>query len=491
MIARHLTPVLGKAAEHYPVVTLTGPRQSGKTTLVRATFPEHRYASLEAPDVRTRAIADPRGFLAGGDPVILDEIQRAPELLSYVQGIVDEDDRPGRFIVTGSQNILLLRSVSQTLAGRTALLSLLPFSLAELHGLPPLDPRELDRAVGRAPAAALERLSGLDLWETLVTGFYPPVHDRGLSAGEWMSDYFRTYVERDLREVSQVLDLRAFETFARLAAARTATELSLSGLASDAGVTRQTARRWLTALEIGYVATTLPPHHANYRKRLRKRPRLHFLDSGLVCHLLGIEDAATLERHPLRGAVFESFVVAELVKAYAARRRDPRLHFWRDATGHEIDILIDAGQRQIPVEVKSGRTVPPDAVSGLEWWTSIPANPNQGGVLVHGGTESFDLSGFRVLPWFLAAGRPEGGAPQEIRRGRGHAHPLGLPDQRCEGQPARRPDGGSGPRVLRPERREGPPGPEREGHQHVHLQGRRRNRGKGGRGQRGRGAENR
>ncbi len=404
MIIRHLTPALRRAAERYPVVTITGPRQSGKTTLVRAVFPEHRYASLEAPDVRARAVADPRGFLAQGERMILDEIQRAPELLSYVQGLVDEDGRPGRFIVTGSQNILLMKSVSQTLAGRTALLLLLPFSLAELYGFGALDPRELDRHAAVLEPGVAKRLSDADPWATLLAGFYPPVHDRGLSPREWMADYFRTYVERDLREVTQVLDLRTFETFVRLAAARTATELNLTGLASDAGVTQQTARRWLTALEIGYVATTLPPHHANYRKRLRKRPRLHFLDPGLVCYLLGIEDAATLERHPLRGAIFESFVVSELIKAFAAMRRDPNLYFWRDATGHEIDVLIDAGDRLIPVEIKSGRTVPPDAVSALKWWTSIPSNPNRGGVLVHGGTEHFDLDGFRVLPWFLAAG---------------------------------------------------------------------------------------
>ena len=404
MIPRHLTPALEQAAEQYPVVTLTGPRQSGKTTLVRAVFPDYRYASLEAPDVRARAVSDPRGFLAGGDPVILDEIQRAPELLSYVQGLVDEDPGPGRFIVTGSQNILLMKSVSQTLAGRTALLLLHPFSLAELYGLPPLDPRALDRGATVLPHHILDRLSAKDLWESLVTGFYPPVHDRGLSAREWIGDYYRTYVERDLREATRVLDLGAFETFTRLAAARTATELNLSGLASDAGITHQTARRWLTALEIGYVATTLPSHHANYRKRLRKRPRLHFLDTGMVCYLLGIEDGATLERHPLRGAIFESFVASELIKAFAAMRRDAPLFFWRDATGHEIDILIDTGSRLIPVEVKSGRTVPPDAVAGLKWWTGIPSNPNRGGVLVHGGSESFDLSGFRVLPWFLRAG---------------------------------------------------------------------------------------
>lgn len=317
---------------------------------------------------------------------------------------MDEDGRPGRFIVTGSQNILLMKSVSQTLAGRTALLLLLPFSLAELQGFAALDPRELDRHGAPLEPAVAKRLSEMDPWATLLTGFYPPVHDRGLSPREWMADYFRTYVERDLREVAQVLHLRTFETFVRLAAARTGTELNLSGLAADAGVTHQTARRWLTALEIGYVATTLPPHHANYRKRLRKRPRLHFLDPGLVCYLLGIEDAATLERHPLRGAILESFVVSELMKAFAAKRRDPNLYFWRYATGHEIDVLIDAGDRLIPVEVKSGRTVPPDAVSALKWWTSIPSNPNRGGVLVHGGTGTFDLDGFRVLPWFLTAG---------------------------------------------------------------------------------------
>lgn len=406
MISRHITPALKRAAQDYPVVTLTGPRQSGKTTLVRAVFPEHAYMSLESPDVRARALEDPRAFLAQADRMILDEIQRAPELLSYVQGLVDDDLRAGRFIVTGSQNVLLLRSVSQTLAGRTALLVLHPFSLAELRGLPALEPLSLDlpaggESGGGTNAAVVGPLAADALWDTLVTGFFPPIHDRGVPAGEWLADYFRTYVERDLREVTQVLDLRQFETFMRLAAARTASELNLSALAGDVGVTQQTARRWFNALEIGYLATALPPHHANYRKRLRKRPRLHFLDTGLICYLLGIRDAVMLESHPLRGAIFESFVVAELVKAFSATRRDFPLFFWRDAAGHEIDVLVDAGDRLIPIEVKSGRTVAADAVATLEWWTSIPANPNRGGVLVHGGAGSFDLKGFRVLPWFL------------------------------------------------------------------------------------------
>ena len=397
MLRRHLTEALVAAAALNPVVTLTGPRQSGKTTLVRALFPDHVYLSLEAPDLRGRAIEDPRGFLAQGDRLILDEIQRAPDLLSYIQVLVDEDDRPARFILTGSQNILLMESVSQTLAGRTALVRLYPLSLAELLERPPVDAENLDGDdTGRA-AAVPDR----SLWKTLVDGFYPRIHHRSLPAGRWLADYLRTYIERDLREVMQVSDLRSFERFLRLAAAHTGQELNLTTLASDVGITQQTAKRWLAALEIGFLATTLPPHHANYRKRLRKRPRLHFLDTGLVCYLLDIRDAATLERHPLRGAIFESFVVSELVKSFAAQRRDPPLYFWRDATGHEIDVLIDSGGRVVPVEVKSGQTVAADAVDGIAWWTSIQGNPNRGGVLVHGGTERFDFKGVRVLPWFL------------------------------------------------------------------------------------------
>jgi len=397
VLRRHLTEALRAAAALNPCVTLTGPRQSGKTTLVRALFPDHLYLSLEAPDLRARAVEDPRGFLAQGNRLILDEIQRASDLLSYIQVLVDEDDRPGRFILTGSQNILLMESVSQTLAGRTALVRLYPLSLAELLDRPPVDAENLDEDDAGRAAAVPDR----SLWKTLVDGFYPRIHDRGVPAGSWLADYVRTYIERDLREVMQVADLRSFERFLRLAAAHTGQELNLTTLASDVGITQQTAKRWLAALEIGFLATTLPPHHASYRKRLRKRPRLHFLDTGLVCYLLDIRDAATLERHPLRGAIFESFVVSELIKSFAAQRRDPPLYFWRDATGHEIDVLIDSGGRVVPVEVKSGQTVAADAVDGIAWWTSIQGNPNRGGVLVHGGTERFDFKGVRVLPWFL------------------------------------------------------------------------------------------
>lgn len=396
MFTRHISRSVIAAANRNPVVTIMGPRQSGKTTLCRTLFPDHEYRSLEAPDIRSQALQDPRGFLAAESPMVIDEVQRAPELLSYIQVMVDEDPQPGRFVLTGSQNLLLMESVSQTLAGRVALLNLLPLSLAELLSRNPFDP-----AQPPLPATQSSPAPNLNRWHALFSGFYPRIHDRGLSPREWLSDYFRTYVERDLREVMQISDLSAFEDFVRLAAASTARELNLSRLASDVGVGQQTARRWLNALEIGFLAVTLPPHYANFRKRLRKRPRLHFLDTGLICYLLDISDAETLARHPLRGAVFESFVVSELIKSFANRRQTAPLYTWRDTGGHEIDILIDLGQQLIPVEVKSGETVPSDAMRNLTWWTGLPGNPNQHGFLVHGGTRSFRLKNYSILPWHL------------------------------------------------------------------------------------------
>lgn len=396
MFRRALAKELQAAARRMPVVTLTGPRQSGKTTLVRHTFPRHAYVSLERPDERSRAREDPLGFLAGFRAgVILDEVQRVPELLSYVQSAVDEDGRSGRFILTGSQNLLIMEKISQTLAGRTAVLRLLPLTLAELTGRRPVDPRRLDslpRSVTRPK---------LGPWATIWAGFYPRIHDQGLPPGRWLADYFRTYVERDLRDVLRILDLDAFERFVRLAAARTGQELNLTALAADAGISQPTAQAWITALRVGFIVTLLPPHHANFRKRMRKRPRLHFLDTGLVCYLLGIHSPALLERHPLRGAIFESFVIGEIIKGFENAGREAPLFFWRDATGHELDGIIDLGGHLLPVEVKSGLTVAADSVDALRWWTGLPGNRNKRGILVHGGDRALSLHGFTVLPWFL------------------------------------------------------------------------------------------
>jgi len=396
MKSRTLAPILRVEAARNPVVTVMGPRQSGKTTLVRAAFPDHSYRSLEQPNERGAALADPLHWLESlGGPCIIDEVQRAPELLSYIQVAVDEDDTAGRFILTGSQNLLLMQSVSQTLAGRTALLQLYPFSFGELFDRPPLDPAApLQTEAGEPP-------TGTTLWESLWRGFYPRIHDKGLDPTRWLADYLRTYVERDLRDVLKVMDLVSFERFMRLAAARTGCELNMAELASDAGVSQPTAKQWLSTLGTGFIVMLLPPHSANFRKRLRKRPKLHFMDSGLVCHLLGIPDPHTLSFHPLRGAIFESFVVSELVKAFVHQGRDAPLYHWRDATGHEVDIIVDLGARLVPIEVKSGVTIASDALDGLRWWTSLAGNPNTEGVLVHGGSARQVRRGMTVVPWYL------------------------------------------------------------------------------------------
>jgi predicted AAA+ superfamily ATPase len=397
MYERVLARELEDAAARMPIVTVTGPRQSGKTTLVREVFPNVDYVSLERPDERSRAREDPLGFLSRfKGPVILDEVQRAPELLSYIQVSADEKPSAGRFVLTGSQNLFLMEGVSQTLAGRTTILHLLPLTVSELFSRPPLDPFRIDEPLNDSdpPDAAL--------WRLIWSGFYPRIHDARLEADRWLADYQRTYVSRDLRDVLRVMDLESFELFMMLVAARTGQELNLSAIASDVGISQPTARQWLTALQIGFLVTLLPPHHVSYRKRLRKTPRLHFLDTGLACYLLGIHSPDVLERHPLRGAIFESFVVSELVKAFENRGREAPVFHWKDAKGHEIDILLDLGEHHVPIEVKSGLTVASDAADTLQWWLDLPQNPNQRGVLVYGGEDSYRFRDVTLRPWFLS-----------------------------------------------------------------------------------------
>lgn len=395
MLKRALTDVIAKSAKKMPVTTLIGPRQSGKTTLVRGTFLDKAYFSLESPTNREAARSDPEGVLARfPHGVIFDEVQRAPDLLSYIQVAVDEDDTPGRFVLTGSQNFLLMQTVSQTLAGRTALFTLLPFSIRELAQMDPVDPLR--------PTLVNERTEPTtELWQTLWTGLYPRIHDKGLEPDRWLADYHRTYVERDVRDVLKVMDIDGFERFIRLAAARTGQELNYASLAADAGISQPTARQWMTTLRVSSLVTLLPPHHQNYRKRLRKRPKLHFLDTGLACHLLGIHSWQVLENHPLRGAIFESFVVSELTKAFVHRGLEAPLFHWRDATGHEVDVIIDLGDRLVPVEVKASVTLGSHVFDGLRWWTGIGANPTTGGILVHGGKAHHEQDGFSVRPWWI------------------------------------------------------------------------------------------
>jgi predicted AAA+ superfamily ATPase len=395
MIPRILHPILLEAAKALPVVTLTGPRQSGKTTLVRAAFPDLPYTTLEAPDTRQRAAEDPRGFLGGfRDGAILDEIQRVPDLSSYIQEIVDEDPRPGRFILTGSQNLLLMDRISQSLAGRTRILHLFPFSLSELEKRAPWDPdSDAVPAASRTPGVVR------DLHTTLHAGFFPRIHDQGLDPVSWLADYRTTYVERDLREIVNVRDLEAFARFLGLCAGRSGQLLNASSLGNDAGVDHTTVRRWLSVLEASFLVHLLRPHHRNFGKRLIKSPKLHILDPGLLCSLLGITRPDDLKVHPLRGAVFESFLMAELVKAYAHRGRRLPLFFWRDSSGHEIDFLIERGPRFLAIEAKAGETVPTSFFDGLTWWRDLVGEENTDGLILHGGDQAFTYRDMAARSW--------------------------------------------------------------------------------------------
>lgn len=383
MIRRALEDRLRELLTGFPVVTLTGPRQSGKTTLARAVFRDRPYASLEEPDMRRLALDDPRGFLARfPDGAVLDEVQRAPELLSYLQTRVDSDGRLGLFLLTGSQQCGLLSGVTQSLAGRTAFVELLPFSI-----------QELDRAGLRPPS----------LEEMLFTGGYPPLYDRGLNPRDWLPAYVMAYVERDVRQLLKVQDLDSFQRFVRLCSGRSGQILSLSDLATDAGITHNTAKAWLSVLEASYLLFQLRPHHANFNKRLIKAPKLYFYDTGLLCWLLGIQDAAQLQTHPLRGNLFENLVVAELAKAYLNRGERAPLYYWRDSNGNEVDVIIDAGGQLRPIEIKSGQTLNRDYFVGLERWLGIAGQQALSPLLVYGGEETLIHKGIQVRPWHGAA----------------------------------------------------------------------------------------
>lgn len=395
MFKRTLSGKLSALAKEFPVVSIMGPRQSGKTTLSKKVFEDHDYVSLEEPDEREFALADPKGFLrrfSGG--VILDEVQRTPDLLSYIQGIVDRENIPGRFILTGSQQFHVMEKVSQTLAGRTAIVYLLPLSLNELLGQPTPDPYEIDilPEKKKRPPFSLE--------DILYKGLYPRIHDRGLEPHEWLSAYYRTYVERDVRDVANIGNLDAFQRFVRLCAGRTGQLLNLSSLSSDCGISHTTARHWISILQAGFIIQLLPPHHENFSKRIIKSPKIYFLDTGILCYLLRIREPEDIPVHPMKGAIFENFVFSEIYKAFAHRGELPPLYFWRDRTGHEVDIVIDTGKRLVPVEIKSSETIDSSFFDGLRYYSFLGVPVSKTGVLVHGGDALYQRENFTVRPWF-------------------------------------------------------------------------------------------
>lgn len=375
---------LKRYLHQYPIVTVLGPRQSGKTTLCKHMLPDMPYLSLENPDTARRALSDPRAFLAAHSKgVILDEIQRAPELLSYIQGLVDENPNPGRFILTGSAQMDLMGKVSQSLAGRTALMTLLPFSLSE----------------------AYPKKSNLATEEILFRGFFPRVHAHKLDAREAMDFYCATYLERDVRSILQVRDLGQFDSFLRLGATRTAQILNVSGLGADAGLSNHTANQWLSVLQASHLVYLLKPHHANLGKRLIKSPKLHWLDSGLCSYLLEMRTPQHVGTHPMRGAMFESFVATELIKQAFNSGHRPNLFYFRDNHGLEIDLLLDFGEHVVPIEVKLGQTVNKDFFKGLAAYEALNKHALPG-ILIYGGKETYSengrlILGFRDLPLLM------------------------------------------------------------------------------------------
>jgi hypothetical protein len=396
MIKRHLEAKLIQAADSYRVLSVTGPRQSGKTTLVRQVFKDARYVSLENPQEQEFALTDPRGFLAQfTDRVILDEVQRAPKLFSYIQGIVDERQKKGQFILTGSQNFLLMEKVSQSLAGRCAVLHLLPFSQGELANRPMMDINSL----GKAALQQTKNTHRSDLFEQMFKGFYPPIYDQKLAPQDWLANYYRTYVERDVRQVLNLGDSETFARFVRLCAGRSGQLLNMSSLAADSGISVPTVKRWLSLLQASFLIYLLQPYHANFNKRLVKSPKLYFYDTGLLCYLLRIRSGEELITHSARGAVFETFVISELLKNYHNCGRESEVFFWRDSTGHEIDAIIDLGSRQIPIEIKSGQTLVGEFFAGLEYWRSLPGQERCKPILVYGGRESCVRQKTTVISW--------------------------------------------------------------------------------------------
>ena len=379
-IRRHLGTHLQELARFYPILSVSGPRQSGKTTLVRGVFPDYAYVNLERLDDRSAAEEDPRRFLDrhGDRGLIIDEAQKVPPLFSYLQALVDERGAMGQFVLTGSQNFLLMEQVSQSLAGRVAPLTLLPFSRQEL---------------GAGAPASLD--------ESLFKGGYPVLYDRGIDPPGYYPAYIQTYVERDVRSLRNIGDLGAFQRFLMACAGRVGQLLDLSGLGNDLGINYKTARAWISVLEASYIAFLLPPHHENFSKRLLKSPKLYFHDTGLLCSLLRLESAAQLATHHLRGAIFENWVISEIVKEHVNAGRRPDLYFWRDNTGNELDLLYERGGRRQVVEIKAGTTLGTDQFKGLRYYrklaTDLPVEQDY--YLVYGGEERQDRAHGTVLGW--------------------------------------------------------------------------------------------
>lgn len=380
MINRLLATQIERLSQKFPVLAVTGPRQSGKSTLLKMLYPEKQYTSLEDPDVRAYAQQDPRGFLADHrQGSILDEVQRVPELFSYIQTLVDETNQPGQFILSGSQNFLLSEQISQSLAGRVALLNLLPLSVPELKqaNLLPTDPETL-----------------------LFNGCYPRIYQDKIDPNDWYPNYISTYLERDVRLIKNISDLTTFQLFLKMCAGRCGQLLNLSSLGNDCGISHNTAKAWLSLLETSFITFRLQPYYRNFSKRLVKSPKLYFYDTGLVCHLLGMKQPEDLKTHYLRGGIFESFVISELKKHAYNLAQIPSMYFWQDKSKLEVDCVIESGEHLKAIEIKSAKTISSDFIDNLTTWeTLLPAGTSHEMQLIYAGNKSQQRSEVQIFPW--------------------------------------------------------------------------------------------
>jgi len=378
MIPRETAAIIIKLRKQFPVITLTGPRQSGKTTLLRSIYKDIPYVSLEDIDIRNAAINDPRGFLNNFPRgAVLDEIQRTPELFSYIQGIIDEN-KEIHFVLSGSQNFLLLENISQSLAGRAAILKLLPFSMTELknEGLVP------------------------DSYEQLIfKGMYPGIYDRDIEPGFFYPSYISTYIERDVRQIKNIENLNSFSNFLQLCAGRAGQIVNLNSLATDAGISPNTAKSWLSILEASYIIFFLQPYYKNFNKRIIKSPKLYFYDTGLACSLLGINSADQVKTYHSKGALFENLIITELIKNRLHHGVNPRFYFWQNKTKQEIDLIIDKPEGPVPIEIKSGMTMNDSYFTNLKYWQKITDEKSENLNVIYGGNTDLKTSKGNYISW--------------------------------------------------------------------------------------------
>ncbi|HPM11479.1 MAG: ATP-binding protein [Paludibacter sp.] len=380
LVHREVVSAIRQMVDKFPVIALTGPRQSGKTTLLRTMFSDYRYVSLEDPDTRSFAENDPRGFLKQYDKhIIFDEVQRVPHLFSYIQSVVDDSGIMGQFIFSGSQNFHLMHNITQSLAGRTAIFRLFPFDFQELKS-----------------AGLLQN----DYTAHLLKGFYPAIYNRNIRPVDFYPNYIETYIQRDVSELLAIQDMSLFRKFLALSATRAGQVLNMSSLAKEVGMSMPTVKAWLSALENSYVVFLLQPYYNNFSKRVIKSPKLYFFDTGLLCNLLRISDVSQIDNQAIKGALFENMIVSEYVKKkYHRNKRQTDLWFWRDSHGNEVDLLIDKPQETEIVEIKATQTLMPELFKGLNYYAALETKVKLTKTLVYGGSERQERSIAQVLPW--------------------------------------------------------------------------------------------